>query len=171
MSEHTPGTYQQSNEHEEIAAKVKAAASDLPEHVTSIDEGLEGVTRISGRPNGNGSGVGGNFVQHSQVDGGRDIVIGRIEIDQAVPKKRNLGSYGFRSVENQGVEEASVRRLVASQDMVTRAGAANYHREGTVGSLLYEHEFRDEHKGQVGKLIADIAIQQAARTRPTKSLL
>lgn len=180
MSE--PAPTQQSTAHEEIAAQIQAAASELPGHVVAVNEELEGVTRISGRPNGNGSGLGGNFVQHSQVDDGPDVVIGRLEVDQAAagerfsgaaayraaPGNTNLGSYSFRSLEGQGVQEASARRLTMPYDTITRAGSDHYRGEGDkmpAKARVYDHKFKDEDKDRVGKLVTTIAIKQAARTK------
>jgi len=169
MSEQTPITLQQSDTHAEISAKIQAAASELPAHVVSTDEPLEGITRITARANRNGSGLGANYVQDSQGDGEPGVAIGRAEIDQAAPSNGNLGSYGFRSVEGQGVEEAVVRRLVAPHDAITRAGSDHYRPEGEKllpKGMVYDHEFKGTRKDQAGKLIANVVIKQAARTEP-----
>lgn len=169
MNELAPTSPQHSDAHTEIAAKIQAAADELPEHVVSTDEPLEGITRIAARPNGNGSGLGGNFVQHSQGGEEPGIAIGSAEVDQAAPGNGNLAGYGFRSVEGHGVEAASVRRLLMPHDAITRAGSDHYRREGTglsTKGLVYDHEFGAAQKGQAGKLIASMVVKQAARTGP-----
>lgn len=169
MSEQAPITPKQPDAHELIAAKIEAAAASLPEHVVSIDEAAEGVTRINASSNTNGRAMKHGHVQLSKDGAGPDTAIGFSEIAHAAPETRTLGAYAFRSTEGEGVENVTVRRAIAPHETITRAGADHYRGEGqplSSRARVYEHTFRPESKDKAAKLVTGMVVKQAARTNP-----